>query len=818
MNFFEAVFRGAPLDGYVRVGALRRPEFVTVRDLLQLDYPPAGTRSRDVYFSPGVHSAPDAHRASVIGASVVWLDYDVGGDSIPKVMLPPSIIVSSGGDGRYHLYWMLTEFTPSSELIEGANKAIARHAGEPGNAWDASRILRVPNTYNTKYNPPRLVEIIGFYPERVYPIDDLHRLGEYDRRIWQIPTGLSRSERDFRIALRLAAWGVSKDTIRMVMPLISDKASEEGEHYVNVTVDKAVCMSGESMEVGDDDDDDVVDSDDEIPPKHDVPPMDLRRSKNAQLLANFAALARGVLYDANGDEAGLMLEIIWSMGRREVAATQQDFETRRSVNAFLSRYGIRTCAWLGSDKDATVYWSALVSCAPRQRVLLSRSTGRYDIGGSRLFVLSPEDWIVYPTGSKVSVFWDRAARFSLGTLIGNLVNKDTFDLHEMLDVIMGINHEHVVLPVMGWTLATPFKTILEMCGVRFPILLVHGQRGSGKTSTLRHLAMPLVGAPGNPISADVTQFALLSTLSASRSMPVWLTEFRLTSPNADAVESTLRRMYDDTYDLRGRADLSVVAFHLEAPVAMDCEGVFSDSALRERCVPVRLNQSDLRNNTFRENFRRLVDMEHMLRSFAWHYIRWSLELGVDDIKPMVRVALLNAQRYIQFERMSNSAAILLIGLKLFSMFAQREGVDFSVDYEQFMEMYVEHCYSTAFNKNLGSLTSADELVELFMHAFRSGESWAMNAAIWDSAHRVLWFSLTAARHWLCRFRSSLPDINVLRSQLEERIGQYILPPMNFQGGIYYGIDIDKASEMGLNAPAPTFKGASDGSKISISKM
>lgn len=83
-----------------------------------------------------------------------------------KVALPvPSMIVNSGGG--FHVYWISDASLPPNEWRAYADglKALLLREGvkcDAGLTTDAARILRVPETLNHKYNPPRPVKLLHY--------------------------------------------------------------------------------------------------------------------------------------------------------------------------------------------------------------------------------------------------------------------------------------------------------------------------------------------------------------------------------------------------------------------------------------------------------------------------------------------------------------------------------------------------------------------------------------------------------------------------------------------------------------------------------
>tara|TARA_R110002020_G_scaffold115233_4_gene264980 strand:- start:2773 stop:5607 length:2835 start_codon:yes stop_codon:yes gene_type:complete len=83
--------------------------------------------------------------------------------------LPPPTIVDSGNG--WHLYWAFTEEVPRDQWIPLADRlkevcATQKFAADP-NVFDAARMLRVPESFNVKTDPPKEVKVAPLAP----PID-----------------------------------------------------------------------------------------------------------------------------------------------------------------------------------------------------------------------------------------------------------------------------------------------------------------------------------------------------------------------------------------------------------------------------------------------------------------------------------------------------------------------------------------------------------------------------------------------------------------------------------------------------------------------
>lgn len=152
---------------------------------------PSIWQGSDVYFS--VH-ASDSRKSShsrneiedISTVNCLFAEFDSDGDKpkllakIQSLSTPPSVVIDSGGG--YHCYWLL-DSTFSIDTDDAQNRIqIIQYAWvdflgvADGSVKDLTRVLRVPGTVNTKYNPHRPVEFVEFHTSRTYSLDALEKL------------------------------------------------------------------------------------------------------------------------------------------------------------------------------------------------------------------------------------------------------------------------------------------------------------------------------------------------------------------------------------------------------------------------------------------------------------------------------------------------------------------------------------------------------------------------------------------------------------------------------------------------------------------
>jgi putative DNA primase/helicase len=115
----------------------------------------------------------------IIQIPALWVDVDFKNTKKREVyklighfQLKPSMIVMSGRG--LHLYWILETPAEKQDIpkIENINKWLASHF-HGDKAIDASRVLRLPGTYNQKYDPKPLVTLSSVN-------DNTYHLGDFD--------------------------------------------------------------------------------------------------------------------------------------------------------------------------------------------------------------------------------------------------------------------------------------------------------------------------------------------------------------------------------------------------------------------------------------------------------------------------------------------------------------------------------------------------------------------------------------------------------------------------------------------------------------
>lgn len=169
--YLNFLFEG--LEGYVYVATGERETLGKIQDWQQkfFKYPDelnaikayikTSTGNREVYVAPGLYHSGDNHsRSNFKVSNVVWTELDSGralsiaspGSSGWEIFSTPmpSLRLQSGEPGNEHWYWRLSNPIESAERLESINRGLCITFGADQSSWDATQILRPPETFNHK--------------------------------------------------------------------------------------------------------------------------------------------------------------------------------------------------------------------------------------------------------------------------------------------------------------------------------------------------------------------------------------------------------------------------------------------------------------------------------------------------------------------------------------------------------------------------------------------------------------------------------------------------------------------------------------------
>lgn len=747
-------------------------------------------QNTDVFFGPAMRTAKGGKKETVLGSKALWLDAD--DPQRPLYTLPPSAIVRSGGG--YHLYWFLQEPLTDTAQLEALNKLLTEDVptADKG-AWNCNRVLRVPSTRNTKYNPPADVVLEHFFPALTYAPDDFKILENLDSKTrHKIRTGdrrgyRSRSERDWAIIMKLIAAGATDELIQMIYAdqPCGDK-SAENPHYLPQTLEKAREAYVETSKQTGDAKAPIF--------GHDEDGYYLASKRGIKRLSTFIITPTVLLDGSQFDAEDAIVCDVTAAGYtwQEKVFSRSAFTT---VRRFDSEAPVAAWQWLGRDDDLRRLLPYLLEQLRSQglpKVGATSVLGLHRVGDEWCFLGTTEVLTaneIY-TGYDGPLCWlpSRKEHPDLD-LAASITEEDIKWLGETIPLL---NVPETIYPMIGWYSAACLKPWLEQHHYRYPILNVVGTRGSGKTTLIQRVFLGLFGQTDpKTYDAGTTRFVTLALLGSSNAVPIAFSEFRY-----EFVERLLRTVllaYDTGHDPRGRGDQTTVDYPLSAPFSIDGEDLVSDPAARERLVVAHLHPETIAEGT--EPYKTFQEVRaRKPTGFASYYIQSILKDldELDDLLDTARTKIFEAFPSRLPDRVRNNHVVAYFGVLLWCKYTHSEPPDPKV---------MVSSITSVFNLEAGRATTlADIMVEDVINAVAQGATYFNTA--YNAAENVLWFQLSPAHSWwvMSRRRSGRGALerDAIKSQLLE--APYSVSPQVVSDAWMYGVNLEKAVEAGLDVP------------------
>ena len=435
----------------------------------------------------------------------------------------------------------------------------------------------------------------------------------------------SQSEADMAFCRKLAYWsGKNKDQIERIFRssgLYRQKWDEKhhanGATYGEETLNKAI----ESTETV-------------YSPGGDNPVFEFKgrywRSKGETTYPITNFIIRPVDMIVSDDETQLTADLVTVRGDTyRLTFMTTDFSNQQKFKNLLNKNTI-ALSYLGGDGDLELlkgYISELKWVKKRG----VKAMGIYEHNGDLVFV--SQDGAIKRGNVAVSdiIQLDKYRSIESGIIRRTHLTKE--GLLESGKLLMSYNEPAKTVSILAWTCSCFIKEHLRMCGIKFPHLFLIGEAGSGKSTTLERVLLPIFSCNRVIAATQVTAFTLMKESASSNLIPMFLDEFKPSKMNRTKL-ATLYNHFRDCYDghegVRGRADLSVVTYDLSAPLIVAGEESADETAIRERSIELLFSKKDLKNTEHRMAFNLITSREDMLADFGMTLLNASLKIDPSD--------------------------------------------------------------------------------------------------------------------------------------------------------------------------------------------
>lgn len=437
----------------------------------------------------------------------------------------------------------------------------------------------------------------------------------------------SQSEADMAFCRKLAFWsGKNKeqmDSIFRSSGLFRQKWDEKhhanGATYGEETLDKAI----EATE-------------DVYSPGGDSPVFEFQgrywRSKGTATYPITNFVIQPVDMIASEDETQLTADLVTVRGETyRLTFMTTDFANQQKFKNLLNRNTI-ALSYLGGDGDLELL-KGYVSELEWDMKRGVKAMGVYRHNGRLVFV--SRDGAIESGGVSVGeiVQLDKYKSIESGIIGCDPLTKEK--LPEVGKLLMSYNEPAKAVSILVWVAGCFIKEHLRQRGVKFPHLFLIGEAGSGKSTTLERVLLPVFSGNRVIAATQVTAFTLMKESASSNLIPLALDEFKPSKIERIKL-ATLYNHFRDSYDghegVRGRADLSVVTYDLSAPLIVAGEESADEAAIRERSIELLFSKKDLKNSEHRMAFNRILSSEEMLSDFGRTLLNTALKISPADVE------------------------------------------------------------------------------------------------------------------------------------------------------------------------------------------
>lgn len=759
---------------------------------------------KQYYFTPSLHSAPSrtSSKEDILGTAALWADCDNCNFKELETVIPPSLIVNSGHG--LHLYFLLHEPLLDRGEIERCNQILLHLIKNVDKGcWNANRLLRLPYSSNLKdVANPVPVQILQQDNGLRYSISDINGFAKLSKEIRELiisgPTEdyESRSEFDWLIVTNMIASGISREIIRACFEInrCGEKVREEflarssNDHYFDETYRKA-SESGavESIKTGNGNSKkaSIIETDDGY-------------YAGSQKLSTFTLKPQLILESVNSNDADTIICTVLTKGGvpvPDIPFPKHAFNGNATFDKSLPNVNWQ---WIGSDQQARKLLPLLVDVTKNDipRTKATSTMGLHQINQRWYFVGDESTISSDSTFNRFTapIVWLPNKKEHPHLILEPEVEEN--ELKVIRENLLKLNLPSVMWSLIGWFTAANFKPWIEQHNYRFPLLDVFGTKGSGKTTLIVRVLMPLFGqASAVDWDAGTTNFVIRALCGSTNATPIAFSEFRYSQ-----VKSFIRVMllsYDTGFDARGTSAQETITYPLSAPILITGEDVVDDPAVQERILLVKLDPHSVEENT--EAYQTFMNFRNLIpKKFGAWMIQQSLKLieNGEAHEILVKSAKNIFEVFPQKipDRIRNNHIITYFGASVFSKLL---GIDLPSPLK-ILSSSINHLIG----KSGRGKTKADDFITDIINSIQKGG--VRNFPFdYNAQSNALYFQLKPAHDfWVIkslREQRSILEVTAIRNQLEE--AEYYIDTKIVNRAMMIGVSIDRIAAMELDIPS-----------------
>lgn len=313
---------------------------------------------------------------------------------------------------------------------------------------------------------------------------------------------------------------------------------------------------------------------------------------------------------------------------------------------------------------------------------------------------------------------------------GKIMPATQMEIQDITNLLLTFNAPDIVAVVLSWIASVPFRArisrALPQLRHQFPLLLLWGERGAGKTKTAEVIIQPFFGDFEGPRKIDeATKYTLMINAHSTNLIPTVYDEFkpvRMTPKQINEVSTFCHSSYNALIGERGYSnggERGTSAYTYTAPVVLLGEQTVTEPSLKERLMEVSFTKDKRAGFDDIEAF-----LTRNLAGFGFRYIRWTLGLTDGEIADAWKQEFENITSSIK-DRPRQNLATMAMGLRFFQRFAAAQGgIDISEQVHEFIIVMEETQRIAIMGDGTRPKTDVDLIIEGLSAMAAMGGEWA----------------------------------------------------------------------------------------------
>ncbi len=334
-----------------------------------------------------------------------------------------------------------------------------------------------------------------------------------------------------------------------------------------------------------------------------------------------------------------------------------------SKSAFIKKLPHPEFAYLGGDTDVSRLFHVLGQIDVPKKVGV-RTIGMHPVKGKWHFVT--HEGSINATGERDDLLLESDYNLHTKLITTTLPSKD--EGKEIIEHILKFNATEIVIPLVGWFVASFFKERIFTFTRQFPLLFIFGAAGSGKTQTILALKSLYALTTDNIKSiADVTNFTLIKSAASNNTIPLMLDEYKSSTFSqfqVKMVSKLIRAAYNNEAGERGTSGQKIMQYYYKSPIIIAGEQIVSEPAAKDRILEVHLTRA-MSSKHFAD-FEKLKQLP--LEKFGRQILDFALSIEQDELKKMYEEAFASIPEIFR-DRPRVNQAIMLLGIRLLERIA-----------------------------------------------------------------------------------------------------------------------------------------------------